>query len=207
MILEACVENINEAIRAEAQGAHRIELCDYLAVGGTTPSAGTIQIAKHILTIPIMVLIRPRSGNFVYSNEEIEVIKKDIEFCKQIGVHGVVLGFLNKNNNIDIELTKELIQLARPLEVTFHKAIDETDNIIREFGKLTLLGVDRVLTSGGKESAIEGAEILNKMVTISEGKTKILAAGRITKSNLEQHKQIIQTDEFHGQLIVGDLNK
>ncbi len=205
MILEACVENISEAIKAESLGAGRIELCDNLHVGGTTPSSGTIRMAKHHLNIPIMVLIRPRGGNFVYTPVEIEVMKKDIELCKEIGVHGVALGALKADGTIDLELTKELIALAKPLQITFHKAIDETNDIIREFKKLQDLGIDNVLTSGGKETAIVGVDVINSMAQLSKAKLNIIAAGKITKSNLTSHIEQINAKEFHGKSIVGDL--
>jgi copper homeostasis protein len=206
MILEACVENISEALKAESLGAGRIELCDNLHVGGTTPSSGTIRMAKHHLSIPIIVLIRPRGGNFVYSPVEVEVMKKDIEVCKQIGVFGVAIGALKNDHSIDIELVKELIALARPLQITFHKAIDETGDILREFKKLQGLGIDSVLTSGGKETALVGEEVINSMVRLSKDKLNIIAAGKITKSNLTPHIERIQAKEFHGKFIVGDLS-
>lgn len=205
MVIEACVESISEAIKAESLGATRIELCDNLLVGGTTPSAGTIKIAKHYLSIPIMVLIRPRGGNFVYSPVEIEVMKHDIELCKTIGVHGVVMGALTADGHIDIELMKQLINLARPMRITFHKAIDETFKIMEEFRKLMALGVDYVLTSGGKHTALDGSEIINKMVQLASDKLTVIAAGKITKSNLTEHIEAIGTKEFHGQSIVGNL--
>lgn len=205
MVIEACVESISEAIKAESLGATRIELCDNLSVGGTTPSAGTIKIAKHYLSIPVMVLIRPRGGNFVYSPVEIEVMKHDIELCKNIGVYGVVMGALTADGHIDIELMKQLIDLARPMSITFHKAIDETFKIMEEFKKLKMLGVDYILTSGGRDTALEGKEIINKMASLSDGNLTIIAAGKITKSNLTEHIEAIHTKEFHGQLIVGNL--
>ena len=206
MILEACVENLSEALKAESRGANRIELCDNLYVGGTTPSAGTIEMAIKALKIPVMVLIRPRSGNFVYSGLEINIMKQDIKICKQIGVEGIVIGALKPDHSIDIELMKEFIKIARPMQVTFHKAIDETPNIIEEFEKLMELGIDRVLTSGGHGNAREGSNVLNEMVRISDGKVKILAAGKITETSLNEHIEGINTDEFHGKLIVGDLS-
>ena len=119
MILEACVENVNEAIAAEQHGAHRIELCDNLDVRGTTPSYGTIYIAKKVLKIPIMVLIRPRGGHFVYNSHEIEIMKKDIAVCREIGVQGIVIGAVRPHATIDIDLMEELIAFAHPLEVTY----------------------------------------------------------------------------------------
>ncbi len=205
MVIEACVENISEAIKAESLGATRIELCDNLLVGGTTPSSGTIKIAKHYLSIPVMVLIRPRAGNFVYSPVEIEVMKHDIELCKNIGVHGIVIGALTADGHIDIELMKQLIEQARPLRITFHKAIDETFKIMEEFKKLMPLGVDYVLTSGGRDTAMDGLEVINKMVTLAGEKVTVIAAGKITKSNLTEHIETFRTKEFHGKLIVGNL--
>ena len=203
MVLEACVENIGEALKAQSLGAHRIELCDYLSVGGTTPSAGTIQIAKRYLSIPIMVLIRPRDGDFVYTPEEVEVMKSDIEFCKKVGVEGIVIGALRSDTTIDTELMADLIEMARPMQITFHKAIDETNNILHEYEKLKNLDIHRVLTSGGKLTAKEGYHTINEMIKI--GGPKILVAGNITKSNLMEHSELIPTDEFHGKLIVGNL--
>lgn len=206
MIKEACVENINQALRAETLGANRVELCENLRVGGTTPSAGSIAIAKKILKIPIMVLIRPRGGDFVYSQNEIEIMKHDIEACKKIGVQGVVIGALKKDHSIDVKLTNELISLARPMEVTFHKAIDCTLNIIEEFKTLLKTDVDRVLTSGGAETAFDGKEILNKMAEIAAGKIKVIAAGKVMDSDVSTLQKIINADEFHGKKIVGNLS-
>lgn len=206
MIKEACVENINEALRAESLGANRVELCENLKVGGTTPSAGSIFITKKILKIPVMVLIRPRGGNFIYSSNEIEIIKHDIEQCKKIGVDGVVFGALTKDHSIDINLTNELISLARPMEVTFHKAIDFTFNIIEEFKTLLKTDVDRVLTSGGAETALDGYENINKMVRMSDGKIKLIVAGKVVRNNLAKLSKLINAEEFHGMKIIGDLN-
>lgn len=205
MILEACVENISEALDAEKLGASRIELCDNLHVGGTTPSYGTITVALNKLKIPIMVLIRPRGGNFVYSEPEVEIMKKDIIACRDLGVKGVVIGALLPDQTIDTKLISELMLLAKPMEITFHKAIDDTADILSEIKKLKKLGVNRVLTSGGKKTAIDGADTINKMVDICQGKVGIVAAGKITYLNLELVRQLIRADEFHGKLIVGKL--
>jgi copper homeostasis protein len=174
-------------------------------VGGTTPSAGTIKTAKKYLNIPVMVLIRPRGGNFVYSSEEIEVMKSDIALCKQLGVDGIVIGALKPNAIIDIELTKEFIEQARPMKITFHKAIDETRDILDEFKHLLQLDIDRLLTSGGRKSAIEGLQTINEMCALGRGKIEIVVAGKITKSNLKEHQALIHSSEFHGKLIVGPL--
>lgn len=206
MIIETCVENINQALRAESLGANRIELCENLRVGGTTPSAGTIAITKNILNIPVMVLIRPRGGNFIYSNNEIEVMKHDIEICKKIGVKGVVIGALTKEHTIDIDLVNELVALAKPMEVTFNKAIDTTFNILQEFKSLLKTDIDRVLTSGGSKTALDGSGIINEMVNLSNGKVKIISAGKIHHPDLPGLQKIINSDEFHGKKIVGNLS-
>jgi copper homeostasis protein len=205
MILEACVENLKEAIAAEQHGANRIELCDNLHVGGTTPSYGTIFIAKNTLLIPIMVLIRPRGGNFVYNYQEIEIMKKDIAVCRDIGVQGIVIGALRTDSTIDTELMKELVTLAFPMEITFHKAIDETSDILVECRKLASLGINRLLTSGAKPTALEGAGVIKQMIAELEGKVQIVAAGKITNENLGHIKTLIPTGEFHGRRIVGRL--
>lgn len=206
MIIEACVENINEALRAESLGANRVEICENLRIGGTTPSSGTIQVAKQILKIPIMVLIRPRGGNFIYSDNEIEIMKYDIKLCKQIGVDGVVIGALTKSHTIDIELVEELTELAKPMDVTFNKAIDKTNNIIEEFRRLLDTDVDRVLTSGGAKTALNGRDIINQMVNISDGKIKIISAGKIHHFDLPDLQNMLTCTEFHGKKIVGNLS-
>lgn len=124
MLLEICANSIDSAIAAQNAGAHRIELCANLRDGGITPSYGTIKLAVSRLTIPVMALIRPRPGNFVYSDEEFEIIKIDVIECKRLGCYGVVIGLLTLDGEIDVGRTKELVEIARPMEVTFHRAFD-----------------------------------------------------------------------------------
>lgn len=202
MIREVCVESYLEAINGEKNGAERIELCDNLEVGGTTPSYGTIKKTIESVKIPVFVIIRPRGGNFCYSNEEIEIMKNDILVCKKLNVSGVVLGVLDRDNNINYSITKELTTLAKPMSVTFHKAIDEVKNPILEVEKLADIGVDRILTSGTKTTAIEGKDIINEMIIQSKNKIKIVVAGKVTKENLENIKKLIPNDEYHGRKIV-----
>lgn len=202
MIREVCVESYLEAINGEKNGAERIELCDNLEVGGTTPSYGTIKKTIESVKIPVFVIIRPRGGNFCYSNEEIEIMKNDILVCKKLNVSGVVLGVLDRDNNINYSITKELTTLAKPMSVTFHKAIDEVKNPILEVEKLADIGVNRILTSGTKTTAIEGKDIINEMIIQSKNKIKIVVAGKVTKENLENIKKLIPNDEYHGRKIV-----
>ena len=202
MIKEACVESFEKALEAQSNGANRIELCENLAVGGTTPSYGTVKICLEKLNIPIFPMIRARGGNFVYSKDEIEIMKEDIKVFKDLGVKGVVLGCLTSDNKIDLELTKTLVNLAYPMEITFHKAIDEISNPLDYIDDLVNIGIKRILTSGGKATALEGKDLINEMIKKSNGRLKIVVAGKVTKENLNELSNLISADEFHGKLIV-----
>lgn len=205
MLLEACVGSYEEAKKAEEKGADRIELCDNLSEGGTTPSYGTIYLAKKNLNIPIAVIIRPRGGDFVYSNDEFEIMKRDIMLCKELGVETVVLGILNRDNTIDIERTRELVNLAKGLKVTFHMAFDEIDNKIEALDQLISMGIHRVLTKGCKSCAEEGKLVLKELVEKSEGKITILVGGKVTYENYKELSDFIECKEVHGSKIVGSL--
>ena len=202
MIKEACVESFEKALEAQNNGANRIELCENLAVGGTTPSYGTVKICLEKLNIPIFPMIRARGGNFVYSKDEIKIMKEDIKIFKELGVKGVVLGCLTSDNKIDLEFTKELVDLAYPMEVTFHKSIDEILNPLDYIDDLVNIGIKRILTSGGKATALEGKDLINEMIKKSNGRLKIVVAGKVTKENLNRLSNLISADEFHGKLIV-----
>lgn len=202
MIKEACVESFEKALEAQNNGANRIEFCENLAVGGTTPSYGTVKVCLEKLDIPIFPMIRARGGNFIYSKDEIEIMKEDIKIFKELGVKGVVLGCLTSNNKIDLELTKELVDLAYPMEVTFHKAIDEIQNPLDYIDDLVNIGIKRILTSGGKATALEGKDLINEMIKKSNGRLKIVVAGKVTKENLNGLSNLISANEFHGKLIV-----
>ncbi|MBI1227334.1 MAG: copper homeostasis protein CutC [Bacteroidetes bacterium] len=203
MILEACVETLEGAVRAEQNGADRIELCGDLSIGGVTPSEALTLACMQELKIPIMAMVRPRGGDFVYSEVEFQQMKKSVEMFKKMGVAGVVFGILDKKNEVNLDQTRELAELANPLLVTFHKAIDETPDPALSIKKLTqVAGIQRVLTSGGKKTALEGAEVLRKMKKIANGKITILAAGNITKTNLPQVQAVVRTSEYHGKRIV-----
>lgn len=202
MIKEACVESFEKALEAQNNGANRIELCENLAVGGTTPSYGTVKVCLEKLDIPIFPMIRARGGNFIYSKDEIEIMKEDIKIFKELGVKGVVLGCLTSDNKIDLELTKKLVNLAYPMEVTFHKAIDEIQNPLDYIDDLVNIGIKRILTSGGKATALEGKDLINEMIKKSNGRLKIVVAGKVTKENLNGLSNLISANEFHGKLIV-----
>ena len=202
MIKEACVESLIDAIEAEKRGADRIELCDNLSQGGTTPSYGTIKLALSTLKIPVFPIIRPRGGDFYYTPAEIEVIKEDIKICKSLGAKGVVLGVLTADKKIDFKTLAEFMELAKPMEVTFHKAIDELEDPTLVIDELINLGVKRILSSGTKPTALEGKDILNKMIEKAGDRLTIVVAGKVTKENLPKISSLIPSKEYHGKIIV-----
>jgi len=201
-VKEVCVESFIEASRATKAGATRIELCDNLTFGGTTPSFGTIKKCLEKLAVPVMVMIRPRGGDFNYSQEEFEIMQEDILQCKELGADGVVFGLLNANKTIDEERTKLLVQIARPMLVTFHKAIDETINMMDSVAFLKEIGVERALSSGGKKTALEGRKILNWMIELAAPQLSIVVAGKVTYENFEEIRKKIPSGEYHGRRLV-----
>lgn len=183
MLLEICASNYQSAINAQKAGAHRIELCSELAVGGITPSYGLLKKVMKELSIGVMVLVRPRSGNFVYSDDEFEIMKHDIELCKELGCSGIVSGVLTEDFKIDIKRTSELIELSRPLTFTFHRAFDHVANPEQAVIDLENLGAQRILTSGQHSSALDGIENLKKYQNIATDSLIILPGGGINGEN------------------------
>ena len=185
MIVEICAKNFQSALNAQEAGADRIELCSELAVGGITPNYGLLKKVSE-LKIPVHVLIRPRSGDFKYSDSEFEVMKQNIALCKQLNCSGVVSGVLNKDLSVDMVRTKALIDFASPMTFTFHRAFDWTPNPLATAKKLAQIGVVRILTSGQAVSAIEGLPMLIQLRKTFNG--IILAAGGINLNNVSQFK-------------------
>lgn len=204
-ILEACVETFGQCVQAEQNGANRIELCADLANDGLTPPKALIQQTKEKLNIPIRVMIRPRPGDFVYSESELKEMKSSIRVCKEIGVEGVVFGVCTKDNELDIRALSVLVEESRPLKVTIHKAIDACIDALAEVEKLKTIGVDSILTSGKAGTAREGSDLLRKMVEIS-GNIEIVACGKVTNENLSEIDQLIGAPAYHGKKIVGNLD-
>lgn len=206
MIKEACVESFEEAILAQNRGANRIELCSDLANDGLTPSVELMKKTCSELKIPVMIMIRPRAGNFVYSDSEINQMKTEIDRAKKVGAAGIVFGLLTSENKIDIENTQILAEYAKPLPVTFHKAIDELDNPVEGVKELLKIKtIKRILTSGGKQTALEGQTVIRKMIKVAGAKITILVAGKVLDSNVEEIQKITGAKEFHGRRIVGEL--
>ena len=205
-IKEACVENLSEAIKAEKQGADRIELCANLDVGGTTPSFELIQEVKANLSIPIRVMIRPRGGDFCYSDSEVESMKLQIEECKKLNVEALVFGISNADRTLNIKRIKELANKAYPLKVVIHKAIDETPDIIQACKELIVTEqITTILTSGGEDTAEEALLILKILIDLAGNKIEIMPAGKITHKNVEKLHSFLKTRAYHGKLIVGSL--
>ena len=195
MIVEVCAESHKHAVKAEKAGADRIELCKDLHLDGLTPDYQTAKNTIKKLNIPVFVLIRPREGDFVYSNEEFELMKRDILKFKEIGCKGIVSGILNNDKNIDIERTKELVKLSRPLEFTFHRAFDVVKDPLNEIENLVEIGVNRILTSGQKDKAMDGLVLLEKLNSISDKRIIIMPGSGISKNNL---KSFDLFREIHG---------
>jgi len=183
MILEICANSYQSAVNAEIAGAHRIELCSEISVGGTTPSYGLLKKVMHSLSIPVQVLIRPRSGDFHYSDEEFDIMKENILQCKELGCAGIVTGVLHKDNTIDIKRTSELIELSKPMSFTFHRAFDVVSKPKEALLQLLNLGVDRLLTSGQQEKAKNGIDLLLELQKIAENKLTILPGSGINSEN------------------------
>ncbi len=195
MIIEVCAESFEYAMKAEKAGADRIELCKDLHLDGLTPDYETAKKTIDSLNIPVFILIRPREGDFIYSNEEFELMKNDIVKFKEMGCKGIVSGVLNGDNSIDIKRTKELIELSEPLEFTFHRAFDIVKDPVEEIENLIKMGINRVLTSGQKEKAIDGLLLLEKLNNISKNRIVIMPGSSISKNNL---KNFTLFKEVHG---------
>ncbi len=204
MIIEVCAESYEYAVKAEEAGADRIELCKDLHLDGLTPDYGSAKRTIDTLNIPVFILIRPREGDFVYSNKEFELMKRDIAKFKEMGCKGIVSGVLNDDNSIDIKRTKELVELSRPLEFTFHRAFDIVKNPLHEIENLIELGIDRVLTSGQKNKALEGMELLEELKNISKNRIVIMPGSGISPMTIKKFKSF---SEIHGSFTKYDLNE
>lgn len=184
VLVEACVDAIDAALEAARGGAGRIELCGELLQGGVTPSAGLIGAVRDRVRIPLFVLIRPRTGDFLYTSDERDVMRRDIAMAKSLGAAGVVLGALTVAGDVDGDATSELIAAARPMAVTFHRAFDFARDQDAALDALLQLGADRVLTSGGSATAIEGIAAIRRLVQRAGRALTVLAGGSITAENV-----------------------
>jgi len=202
-IKEACVESTEQAVNAERNGADRIELCKNLDLDGLTPEINVIQKTIASVHIPIKVMIRPRPGNFAFSLNEIKLMEQDIDLCKKSNVQEVVLGVLTDSGMIDIEVTKKLASRAYPMAVTFHKAIDQTKDILYELDRLSRIKeVSSILTSGGGKTACKGHTMLRKIIDKYGRRFNIIVAGSITHENFDEIHGLINAQEYHGKNLI-----
>ena len=182
-LLEVCVSSVKSAIAAAEGGARRLELCVNLANGGTSPSPLLIKQVRESVEINVRVMIRPRAGNFCYTEEELDTMRAEIQQAKILGANGIVLGILRPDKHVDVERTRELASLAYPLGVTFHRAFDETPDPLRALEDVMRAGVDILLTSGQESSAMEGKELIRQLVERAGSRIRILAGAGINESN------------------------
>ena len=197
MRIEICVDSAAGAFAAESGGADRVELCDNLLEGGTTPSAGTIKVTRRRLKIGLQVIIRPRGSDFLYSDDEMEVMREDVRIAKDLGADGVVIGCLTSEGDIDRIRAAELIALARPLNVTFHRAFDMCRDPLKGLEDLVELGVDRVLTSGQEATCLEGLELLTTLQKQAADRIIVMPGGGITPRNVQRIVAATGVKEVH----------
>ncbi|KAK9767715.1 hypothetical protein K7432_002281 [Basidiobolus ranarum] len=195
---EICIDSVISAENAEKAGACRVELCDNLVEGGTTPSAAMIELVKSRVQIPVMVMIRPRGGDFCYTEDEFWIMKRDIELCKEWGVYGVVFGILTHDGFVDVVKCRELVELAKPMKVTFHRAFDMANDPYKALEDvISIGGIERILTSGQEKSVLEGSECIAELVRRAGDRMIILPGGGITERNIQRILKLTNVKEIH----------
>lgn len=197
MICEVVVYNIESALKAQEGGADRIELCDNPGEGGTTPSHAMIEQVRQNISMDVYVMLRPRGGDFLYSNYEFHVMKRDLYQCQKLSVDGLVFGILNADGTIDKKRCAELIRIARPLKVTCHRAFDMTRDPFEALEDCIEVGFDRILTSGQCATATEGAELIGQLKSKAGDRIKIMAGSGVRASNVKQLIETTRVKEIH----------
>jgi len=200
ILVEGCVETIEECINAKRGGARRLELCDRLDVGGTTPSAALIESVQRNVGLPIMAMVRPRGGSFVHTAAELDQMRRDLDMVLSKNVEGVVIGILDDRNRVETKRTAEFVRLAGNTPVTFHKAFDVIDDLSSALDDLMACGIKRLLTSGGKPTAAEGIEKLAMLVERSAGRIEIMAGGKVRGSNVRAIVEGAGLGEVHARV-------
>jgi copper homeostasis protein len=195
--IETCVNSVESAIEAEIGGACRVELCDNLYDGGTTPSVGAIDAARKKLGIDLNLIIRPRGGDFLYSDLELEIMKADIVAARAAGADGVVFGMLKPDGAVNVKQARQLVELAGPMSTTFHRAFDMCADPLAALEDLISLGIDRVLTSGQRASAIEGAALIKELVDSADGRIIVMPGVGIDASNIADLIGLTGAREYH----------
>lgn len=200
MQLEICIDSVESAIAAERGGAQRVELCSDLLEGGITPSVGLIAQVRQRIGIGLFVMIRPRGGDFAYTREEFGVMREDIRHARNLGADGIVLGILDEHARVDVQRTRELVDLARPLPVTFHRAIDMTADPAAALADIINTGAARVLTSGGAPGVLQGLSRLARMVQAAGDRIAIMPGGGLSLETLPRVVEATGASEFHASL-------
>jgi copper homeostasis protein len=195
--LEICVDSVESSVNAQIAGADRVELCDNLAEGGTTPSFGTIISARENLTIGLHVIIRPRGSDFLYTDLEYDIMRRDIEICGEYGVNGIVIGILLADGAIDVDRTAKLIDLAYPMTVTFHRAFDMCSDHVLALEDIISTGAARLLTSGLKNNVTDGAILIGKLVEQAASRIIIMPGSGLDESNIAEVAKVTGATEFH----------
>ena len=199
-LLEITVESVAAASAAERGGADRIELCADLRCGGLTPAPEIMRNARSAVRLPIFAMVRPRAGNFVYTNGEISLMKSQMTQARALGMNGIVLGVLREDNTVDVSLLKNLVEFAAPLPLTFHRAFDETPDLFRALEDITSVGAARILTSGGASKAPQALDTLAKLVQIAGGRIIIVPGSGIQPENFGVVRQALNAREYHSGL-------
>lgn len=207
IILEICANSVESALMAQKGGAQRVELCDNIYEGGTTPSYGAIKIASQKLNIELNIIIRPHGGDFCYSDLEFEIMLKDVEFAKENGVNGVVIGLLNPDGSIDVKRTKQLVELAKPMSVTFHRAFDVSNEPFQALNDIIDCGCHRLLTSGHKNKAYDGVDLLKNLIEKANNRIIIMPGSGINEANVQEIYEKTGATEFHASLRKNVLSK
>jgi copper homeostasis protein len=197
MDLEVCIDSVESAIAAERGGAKRVELCSDLLEGGITPAAGLIACVRRHIGVGLFVMIRPRGGDFYYTDLEFEVMQAEIAHARNLGADGIVLGLLDEQGRVDVARTVKLVELAAPLPVTFHRAIDMTPDLSAALDDVIATGAARILTSGGAPTVVRGLREIARMVEAARGRIAIMPGGGITPDNIASIAQATGTSEFH----------
>ena len=199
--IEIACFNLESALIAQKSKADRVELCADMSVGGTTPTIEIIQQAREHLTIDLYIMIRPRGGNFVYSEAEFEQMKSEIETIKKLGVKGFVFGVLKDDNTINIEQNKALVELAKPFPCTFHRAFDEVLNYEKALEDLILCGFSTILTSGTFPNVMEGKEVLKQLVNQAKNRIEIMPGGGLRSTNISALDEMVNAKWYHSSAI------